>query len=295
MASSSLRRCPTNPTPRSFKSSAVKLGRTVSSILFSRNAASYCSRPSLRSQPPTSMAAPLFVRALHDPPGETACLGNADDRFGSFSTEFACAACHLMSALPQRRANEPVPLVRTRRRIGDLRRQRQRWTRRRLRLGGGPGRGPHVDRRRQRRDLRLACDGRRRRIDDGGRRRARHRRLLRAEAGADRGRAFWFTGALGSAASGIAGLSIRRQHDRRRRRRRRLAALDRIEPSGFVIDRPHRQPRRQRRNVDAAAQRVGRADGEQLDFRTAGRRPAIVRRARRGCRPDRRGYRIRRR
>src|SRR5262249_31171903 len=61
MASSSLRRSPTNPTPRSFKSSAVKLGRTVSSILFSRNAASYSSRPSLRSQPPTSMTAPQFA------------------------------------------------------------------------------------------------------------------------------------------------------------------------------------------------------------------------------------------
>jgi hypothetical protein len=40
IASSSLRRSPTNPTPRSFKSSAVKLGRTLSSILFSRKAAS---------------------------------------------------------------------------------------------------------------------------------------------------------------------------------------------------------------------------------------------------------------
>jgi hypothetical protein len=82
MASSSLRRSPTNPTPRSFKSSAVSLGRTVSSILFSRNAASYCSRPSLRSQPPRSMAAPLVRRPLHDPPEETVCLGNADDRLG---------------------------------------------------------------------------------------------------------------------------------------------------------------------------------------------------------------------
>jgi hypothetical protein len=50
-----------------------------------------------------------------------------------------------------------------------------------------------------------------------------------------------------------------------------FAALDRIEPSGFVIDRAHRQPRRQRRNVDAAAERVGRAHRKQLNFRTAGR------------------------
>ena len=39
----------------SFKSSAVSLGRTVSSISFSRNTASCFPRPRLRSQPPTSM------------------------------------------------------------------------------------------------------------------------------------------------------------------------------------------------------------------------------------------------
>jgi hypothetical protein len=38
MASKILRRCPTIETPRSFRSSAVRLGRTVSSISFSRNA-----------------------------------------------------------------------------------------------------------------------------------------------------------------------------------------------------------------------------------------------------------------
>src|ERR1051326_5256148 len=54
MASRSLRRCPTRTTPTSFKSSAVKLARTVASIALSRNAASYCSRPRLRSQAPTS-------------------------------------------------------------------------------------------------------------------------------------------------------------------------------------------------------------------------------------------------
>ena len=61
-----------------------------------------------------------------------------------------------------------------------------------------------------------------------------------------------------------------------RQRRRRLAALDQIEPAGFAIDRPHRQPRRQRRHVDGAIERVGRARREQLDFRTAGRRSAAV-------------------
>src|ERR1700730_8231269 len=58
MASRSLRRCPTIPTPKSFRSSAVRLGRTVSSISFSRNAASYLSRPRLRSQPLRSITAP---------------------------------------------------------------------------------------------------------------------------------------------------------------------------------------------------------------------------------------------
>jgi dTDP-4-dehydrorhamnose reductase len=40
MASSNKRRCPTGLTPRIFKSSAVNLGRSFSSIAFSRNAAS---------------------------------------------------------------------------------------------------------------------------------------------------------------------------------------------------------------------------------------------------------------
>ena len=48
-------------TPSSFRSSAVRLGRTVSSISFSRNAASYCPRPRLRSQTTTSMMTPLWV------------------------------------------------------------------------------------------------------------------------------------------------------------------------------------------------------------------------------------------
>jgi hypothetical protein len=49
---------PDNSNAKMFKSSAVKLGRTVSSIAFSRNATSYCSRPRLRSQPPRSMTTP---------------------------------------------------------------------------------------------------------------------------------------------------------------------------------------------------------------------------------------------
>src|SRR5262249_52115690 len=50
IASSSLRRCPNDVTPSSFRSSAVRLKRTVSSMSFSRNSASYFPRPRLRSQ-----------------------------------------------------------------------------------------------------------------------------------------------------------------------------------------------------------------------------------------------------
>jgi hypothetical protein len=46
----------------SFWSSAVTLGGTASSIAFSRNAASYCSRPRLLSQPPISMWRPNSAR-----------------------------------------------------------------------------------------------------------------------------------------------------------------------------------------------------------------------------------------
>ena len=67
IASSSLRRCPTAETPRSFRSSAVRLGRTVSSISFSRNAASYFPRPRLRSQTTMSMTGPRFLLAAYHP------------------------------------------------------------------------------------------------------------------------------------------------------------------------------------------------------------------------------------
>src|ERR1700733_1532374 len=44
--------------PRSFRSSAVRLGNRSASTAFSRNAASYCSRPSARSQSAMSIAPP---------------------------------------------------------------------------------------------------------------------------------------------------------------------------------------------------------------------------------------------
>jgi hypothetical protein len=51
IASSSLRRCPNETTPSSYRSSAVKFGRTVSSISFSRKTASHLARPSDRCSP----------------------------------------------------------------------------------------------------------------------------------------------------------------------------------------------------------------------------------------------------
>ena len=50
-----LRRWPTTATPRSLRSSTVSFGSTSPSIALSRNAASYCARPRLRSQSPTSI------------------------------------------------------------------------------------------------------------------------------------------------------------------------------------------------------------------------------------------------
>ena len=64
IASNSARRCPTMLTPISFRSSAVKFGRTFSLISFSRNAPSYLSRPRVRSHPPMSMMAPSTTNHL---------------------------------------------------------------------------------------------------------------------------------------------------------------------------------------------------------------------------------------
>ena len=69
-----LRRCPTAATPSSFRSSAVKLGRTVLVNLVLAECRLVLSRPRLRSQPPTSMITPELRPALMI--GETACLGH---------------------------------------------------------------------------------------------------------------------------------------------------------------------------------------------------------------------------
>src|SRR5262249_26892731 len=65
MASRSLRRWPTAPTPMSFRSSAVKRGRTVSSISLSRNAVAYRSRPRLRSHSVGSMVSRVYLLSVN--------------------------------------------------------------------------------------------------------------------------------------------------------------------------------------------------------------------------------------
>src|SRR5215475_3241060 len=75
IASRSLRLCPSAETPSSLRSSAVRLGRTVSSISFSRNTASYFPRPRLRSQTTTSMMPPSLRFVTHDRPQQRECPG----------------------------------------------------------------------------------------------------------------------------------------------------------------------------------------------------------------------------
>ena len=58
IASSSWRRWPIDVIPRSLRSPAVSLGKSSASTSFARNVASYCSRPSARSQSATSIATP---------------------------------------------------------------------------------------------------------------------------------------------------------------------------------------------------------------------------------------------
>ena len=65
MASNNFSRCPSAVTPSCFRCSSVRLGSTVSSISFSRNAASYFPRPRLRSQTTMSMTARLQSGVAH--------------------------------------------------------------------------------------------------------------------------------------------------------------------------------------------------------------------------------------
>jgi hypothetical protein len=75
MASSKMRRCPSAVTPSSFRSSAVRLGKTRSLISFSRKAASYFSRPRLRNQTTMSMTAPTIGGGVHHLSGKRECPG----------------------------------------------------------------------------------------------------------------------------------------------------------------------------------------------------------------------------
>jgi hypothetical protein len=70
---------------RSFRSSAVRLGRTVSSISFSRNAASYRLRPRLRSQAPISIRSPKCRPGAHDWPNPKSMSTDAVGNDGSGS------------------------------------------------------------------------------------------------------------------------------------------------------------------------------------------------------------------
>jgi hypothetical protein len=51
-----------------------------------------------------------------------------------------------------------------------------------------------------------------------------------------------------------------------------MTLLDCVEPAGLTIDRPHRQPRRQRANIDGTINGVSRPDCKNLNFRTIIRR-----------------------
>ena len=94
MASRSLRRCPRAATPSSFRFSAVRLGRTVSSISFSRNAASYC--PEAKAPQPDhdvhdGARAPPCSVSFSDQPrdgqGDAGLRGVAFSRWGSLTTQ----------------------------------------------------------------------------------------------------------------------------------------------------------------------------------------------------------------
>ncbi len=53
-------------------------------------------------------------------------------------------------------------------------------------------------------------------------------------------------------------------------RRLDVAAFDRLEPTGFAIDGPYSQPRRQCRDIDCAVEAIRRSHRENIDLRAAG-------------------------
>ena len=78
MASSNLRRWPSEATPSSFRSSAVRFGRTVSSMSLSRKTASYSSKAKA-PQPNSDFheAAPQSRVAADHPLWRNKCLGGS--------------------------------------------------------------------------------------------------------------------------------------------------------------------------------------------------------------------------
>src|SRR5262249_32584214 len=79
MALSRRLRCP-NGTPTFSRSGWVSSDRTSASISFSRNTASYFSRPRLRSQLATSMTALRLSLEAHHRPGKGPCPGHGRRR-----------------------------------------------------------------------------------------------------------------------------------------------------------------------------------------------------------------------
>ena len=96
--------------------SAVRLGRTVSSISFSRNAASYFPRPRLRSQTTTSMsrAHNQWLWAHHGLPRGVCPGGRSDPQPGSLTAARLSRNAHADTAARSHELNRINVVARTR-------------------------------------------------------------------------------------------------------------------------------------------------------------------------------------
>ena len=130
---------------QSFTSFAVVFGRTVSSTPFSRKAASYCSRPRLRSQLAASRTAPKLSFEVHHRPGERPCPGHRAEASSVVGlkgpprrTELALFP-NLVSWLARMNARREFPSngVGARRGAGQKRLDRIRWPRLQMKNPGG--------------------------------------------------------------------------------------------------------------------------------------------------------------
>src|SRR5262249_31268984 len=107
IASSNVRRCPRAATPSSFRSSAVRFGRTFSVISFSRNAPSYFPRPNLRSQ--TTMS--TMARPIQGSCTSSFRLGGVSRRPETAAdNRFRCQSVPLSKTVPRLVATYPVPI-----------------------------------------------------------------------------------------------------------------------------------------------------------------------------------------